>query len=420
MNTKDEAELRRAARRLAAQFAALMVVLLAMVGVLVYGLVAATAAEGVRRTLQEAVHVREEQQMPPGVYVVIYHDGEVESTRTLPPGFPDAAAIEQVASGSGPLAGRIERGGHTYAVRTELVGGRVVQAAVDVHESQEELQRLALALLLSGAAVAAVAAVAGVLMARRAMRPMAQALAMQRRFVADASHELRTPLTVLSTRAQLLRRRLARAEAAGIGPEEVAGAGPEEVAGAVDGIVEDARQLAEILEDLLISADPRETQSAEPVQLQAEADAAVAAQQPEAARRGLELLRSGRGDAVSVDGSAVSLRRAITALIANALDHACSTVRVDVQRQGRHAWVRVVDDGEGFPPGAEAGAFERFASSRNSESGQRHYGLGLALVADIAARHGGTVRIESAAGHGATVAMELPLARTSAPAETSG
>ena len=64
-----------------------MVVLLAMVGVLVYGLVAATAAEGVRRTLQEAVHVREEQQMQPGVYVVIYHDGEVESTRTLPPGF---------------------------------------------------------------------------------------------------------------------------------------------------------------------------------------------------------------------------------------------------------------------------------------------------------------------------------------------
>ena len=182
----------------------------------------------------------------------------------------------------------------------------------------------------------------------------------------------------------------------------------------MDGIVEDARQLAEILEDLLISADPRETQSAGPVQLQAEADAAVAAQQPEAARRG-----DGR-DAVSVVGSAVSLRRAITALIANALDHAGSTVRVDVQRQGRHAWVRVVDDGEGFPPGTQAGAFERFASSRNSESGQRHYGLGLALVADIAARHGGTVRIESAAGHGATVAMELPLARTSAPTETSG
>jgi two-component system OmpR family sensor kinase len=412
MNTKDEAELRRAARRLAAQFAALMVVLLATVGVLVYGLVAASAAEGVRRTLQEAVHVREEQQMPPGVYVVIYRDGEVEATRALPPGLPDAAAIDHVASGSGPLAGRIERGGHTYAVRTELVGGRVVQAAVDVQESQEELQRLALALLLSGAAAAAVAAAAGVLMARRAMRPMAQALAMQRRFVADASHELRTPLTVLSTRAQLLRRRLARTEAAVTGPEEVAGA--------VDGIVEDARQLAEILEDLLISADPRETQSVGPVQLQAEADAAVAAQQPEAARRGLKLLRSGTRDAVSVVGSAVSLRRAITALIANALDHAGSTVRVDVQRQGRHAWLRVVDDGEGFPAGTEVRSFERFASSRAVDHGQRHYGLGLALVADIAARHGGTVRIESAAGHGATVAMELPMARTSSPADKSG
>ena len=411
MNTRDEAELRRAARRLAAGFAALMVVLLAIVGLLVYGLVAASAAESVRHTLDEAVRVREAHQAPPGVYVVIYHDGAAEVSRDMPPGLPDVAAIEHVALGSGPLEGRVESGGHSYAVRTELVGGRVVQAAVDEQESQEELQRLLLALLLSGVAAAAVSAAAGVLMARRAMRPMAEALAMQRRFVADASHELRTPLTVLSTRAQLLRRRLDRTDTPATGPE---------VAGAVDGIVEDARQLAEILEDLLISADPRETQSIERVQLQAEADAAVAAQQPEAARRGLELLRSGERDAVSVDGSAVSLRRAVTALIANALDHARRTVRVEVQRQGRHAVVRVVDDGEGFPPGAEAWSFERFASSRTSESGERHYGLGLALVAEIAVRHSGTVRIESAAGQGATVAMELPLARTSAPTETSG
>src|SRR5690349_19320139 len=48
-----------------------------------------------------------------------------------------------------------------------------------------------------------------VLFTRRSVRPVAQALTLQRRFIADASHELRAPLTVLHTRAQLLASRVA-------------------------------------------------------------------------------------------------------------------------------------------------------------------------------------------------------------------
>ena len=53
--------------------------------------------------------------------------------------------------------------------------------------------------------LASVAVVA--LLTRRSIRPLANALALQRRFVADASHELRAPLTVLHTRIQMLGRR---------------------------------------------------------------------------------------------------------------------------------------------------------------------------------------------------------------------
>ncbi|WP_354179551.1 histidine kinase dimerization/phospho-acceptor domain-containing protein [Arthrobacter sp. UYP6] len=61
------------------------------------------------------------------------------------------------------------------------------------------------------------------------MRPMAGALALQRRFVADASHELRTPLTLLSACAQLLRRRLASSlsSASPVSPADAAEVPPE-------------------------------------------------------------------------------------------------------------------------------------------------------------------------------------------------
>ena len=50
------------------------------------------------------------------------------------------------------------------------------------------------------------------LAALRSVRPLADALRMQRNFVSDASHELRTPLTALSSRIQILQRRHERGE----------------------------------------------------------------------------------------------------------------------------------------------------------------------------------------------------------------
>ncbi|MDQ6754089.1 MAG: HAMP domain-containing histidine kinase [Actinomycetota bacterium] len=402
----ERSELRRTVTRLAAQFTILILVLLALMGALLYSIVAAGSAESVSRTLTDATLIDSPADAPLGVFVAISSNNALTVSRNAPAGLPDTAAISRVLASHATERVTLEVAGRPYSVLTTFRNGRVVQAAIDQHEGPEELGRLVQALVIAGAAAAVLAAVCSVWMARRAMHPLVQSLALQRRFVADASHELRTPLTLLSTRAQLLRRKLA-----GAGPP----AANTEVAAGVERIVEDARSLTGILDDLLVSADPRGAAEHAPVDLGTVADRAVDISGDEARSRQIRLERIGSPAPVTVLGSEISLQRVFTALISNALDHARTSTTVEVGSRGRDAVIRVIDDGPGFAPDELRGrAFERFASSRPSDGSvavTRHYGLGLALVAEIAALHHGSVSIAPPPpGGGAVVAVVLPLA----------
>lgn len=389
--------------RLAIQFAALIVVLFAILAGVVFAVVSAARSESTARTLIDTSKVDSPHDAPSGVFVAIVgHDG-IHTSAGSPPGLPDTAVLQQVARSGHDVQQTKTISGQTYAIRTSADHGRVTQVAVNMREGREELERLGVALIVSGIIAALAAGLIAVWMARRAMRPLADALALQRRFVMDASHELRTPLTLLSTRAQLVRRRLATS-----GTLEPAG----DVADGLYEIVQDARVLSEILEDLLISADPREVVETVSVDLAHCADDAVGTNRADAETRGIVLRRSGTSGPVVVSATRVAMQRLFTALIANALDHASGEVDVGVTLRGREAVIRVLDDGPGFSQGMDERAFERFASSRPAqEEGERprHYGLGLALVAEVAVRHGGGVSVETRQpGHGAAVLVRLP------------
>jgi two-component system OmpR family sensor kinase len=391
-----------AVARLAVQFAALMVVLL--MGGLMYSVVAAGADEADNRKLTGATQIDSTRDAPLDVFVAISGNGQLAVSRNMPAGLPDVAAIARVAESRGSERGKVQVAGRSYVVFTAFHDGRVVQAAVDQRERQEEADRLILALVIAGAAAAVLASAASVWMARRAMRPLVESMALQRRFIADASHELRTPLTLLSTRAQLLRRRLLRPGAV---------PAPEETAKGVQGIVDDSKLLTGILDDLLMAADPRGAADYTPVNLCAVGAGAAALAGGQAESQSLRLETDFPAGPVVVRGSAVSLGRVFTALISNALDHARTTVHVTVSTRGRDAVLRVADDGAGFAAGAEARAFERFASARpETPAGTpRHYGLGLALVAEIVSLHDGTVSVEpNPPEGGAAIVVTLPLA----------
>jgi CheY-like chemotaxis protein len=65
--------------------------------------------------------------------------------------------------------------------------------------------------------------------------------------------------------------------------------------------------------------------------------------------------------------------------------------------------VRIVDNGSGIPEGIRARIFDPFFTTKPTGSG-----LGLASSYSIVTRHGGTLRVESSKGHGASFFVLLP------------
>lgn len=243
--------------------------------------------------------------------------------------------------------------------------------------------------------------------ARAALRPLSEALELQRRFVSDAGHELRTPLTALSSRVQILERRYARGEA--VGPT-------------IARLRSDTAVLADTLNDLLLLA---ETGAAPPGTCNPSTAASAACEllTPLAAEAGVEL-RAPHAGPLSVPLAESTLARLCVALIDNAIQHTPSgsavTVTVDAEpdRAGRlTAVLRVTDTGPGVDPAMRERVFERFA--RGAETGRRRgFGLGLALVREAAERAGGRVSVERTGPTGTVMRLDLPTVQGGGPKAT--
>jgi two-component system OmpR family sensor kinase len=241
--------------------------------------------------------------------------------------------------------------------------------------------------------------------------------ARMRQFVADASHELRTPLTSIRGFAELYRHGAAHDLTA-----------TADLLGRIEG---EATRMGVLVDDLLLLArlDQQRPLASAPVDLVALARDAAEAARIRARDREITLVAD---DKVVVTGDEARLRQVVGNLVDNALTHtpAGTPVEVRVNREeavrgraggrgrdgGREdrrpsAVLAVRDEGPGLTPEQAERVFERFYrtdAARSRPGGGA--GLGLSIVAAIAAAHGGRAEVDSTPGEGTTVRVVLPLA----------
>jgi two-component system OmpR family sensor kinase len=381
-----------------------------LVAVAMLGLIAVVTALVVRQQQREtdaslratAATADDVGDPPAGAWLVLVTERGTASSPGFPASLAPALASARRRTAEGRSALVTLRGSDVpdYRLLTVHERERTVQVVADLGPQQRRRDQLLRTMGLGALASLAVAATVGVVLGRRAVRPLAQALGLQRAFVADASHELRTPLTLLSTRAQLLHRELT-----------TRGADAQAVADAY-GVVTDVQRLGEVVEDLLIAADPRSELEHVPVDVVDIAAQVVASAAAEAEMAQVRLVLSTPTPA-QVFGAPAALRRAVLSLLDNAIDHTPpgGEVRVEVRRRRGEVVVRVADSGPGVAPEHQGHLLTRFHSG-GQRSGRAHYGLGLALTHDVANRHGGHLRLVPSVS-GAVFELVLPVGRAS-------
>jgi two-component system sensor histidine kinase SenX3 len=226
----------------------------------------------------------------------------------------------------------------------------------------------------------------------------------RRDFVANVSHELKTPVGALSLLAEAL---------------SDASDDPEAVRRFSGRAQHEAQRLGRLVQELidlsrLQGADPMP--AARPVAIDQVVAEAIDRTRTKAAARSIALSVTGeRG--LSLLGNEQQLVTAVVNLLDNAVSYSGegSTVTVCVQMQDEAAEISVQDEGIGIPAKDLERVFERFYRSDPARSrATGGTGLGLAIVKHVATNHGGTVRVRSTEGAGATFTLHLPVAAQSA------
>ncbi len=220
----------------------------------------------------------------------------------------------------------------------------------------------------------------------------------QQRFVADAAHQLRTPLAGLKTQAELALR------------EDDS----ERKQHALKLILTSARHGTRLVNQLLVLA--RNEPGAQSLETFTLLDLNQLAQEctvnwvQTALEKNIDIGFEGGGAPVNIKGDTNSLTEMLNNLIDNAVRYTASGghITVGVTTQKKNIELFVEDNGPGIELQHRERVFERFY--RVLGSGQSGSGIGLAIVAEVAKRHGAEISLNSGDnGIGTRFSMQFPV-----------
>jgi signal transduction histidine kinase len=201
--------------------------------------------------------------------------------------------------------------------------------------------------------------------------------------LANASHELRSPLARLKMAVSMVE------EATPTEREELRREIDTNI-GELDALVEEVLLASRLDGSVVLDRQ-------DPVPL-----LALAAEEASRVKAGAQ------GDDVQVRGDERLLRRALRNLLENARRYGGDEVQIEVGRNAGQVEVRVADRGPGVPEAFRERIFEPFFRLPGHAEREGGVGLGLALVRQIAERHGGSVRCEPRDGGGSCFTLALP------------
>jgi signal transduction histidine kinase len=224
----------------------------------------------------------------------------------------------------------------------------------------------------------------------RAFQEIDDYIQKQRRFLSNAAHQLRTPLTLLRAKIEDVTEPALKVE-----------------------LVRDVRRLSSLVSAMLdLARLQNRAIEKRPIDLEVVTRDVLADFSPSALDAGIELsLEQDEEGTLVVHGVEAAIRSALANLVGNALVHAHGAGRV-VANLNRGS-VSICDDGAGISPSWER--IEPFQTGNPSKEG---YGLGLSIVQEIMAAHGGTLIITSTPGRGTTATLRFPEASEATPCES--
>ncbi len=260
--------------------------------------------------------------------------------------------------------------------------------------------RLQIILLAVNLVVLGVAGLAAYFLAGRTMRPIAEMVEEQNRFITDASHELRTPLTSLKSEIEvnLRDKKLTLAQAKNL----------------LKSNLEEVNNLGKLSDNLIKLTQYQKTNNHinfEKVSLLAiiqEAQKKVTGM-----AKGKNIMIRNRVKDCTLKADLQSLCELFVILLDNAIKYSPKnkSIIMDSRKVDHVVAIDVKDQGIGIDKEDIPHLFDRFYRSDKSRAkgNVQGYGLGLSIAKQIVDRHEGLISVKSEIGKGTNFTIELPM-----------